>query len=145
MRRRSYATSTASTFSGYLTAVTSGSRCRAWCVTLYERFSVRFVHTLGLTDPILAHTEMPADRPAHKLGLAPLAVDLARITESNDNTPRRGMYRDAVRSGRAPYWIEKNLDSIEIIERKMFNEHHFFENLRLAFTFPDRICVSDDR
>ena len=48
-------------------------------------------------------------------------------------------------AGRPPYWIEKNLESIEIIERKMFNQHDFIENLRLAFTFPEKIRVPSGR
>jgi hypothetical protein len=49
------------------------------------------------------------------------------------------MYREAVDSGTAPQWIADNLNTIEIIEQKMFNTHDFIQNLRLAFTFPDKI------
>lgn len=112
---------------------------RSGCAILYEEFYARVVHGLGLTDPILARTEMEAIRPAHKFGLMPLSNDLGRIIFAADNTPYRGMYRDAVEAGTAPPWIGKNLEAIEIIERKMLNQHDFLENLRLAFTFPEKI------
>jgi hypothetical protein len=35
--------------------------------------------------------------------------------------------------------VVKNLDTIENIERKVYNRHHFIENLRLAFVSPGRI------
>jgi hypothetical protein len=116
-----------------------GLSTRAKCAIHYAGFEARALHGLGLTDPILARTEMRADRPAHKYGLAPLAEDLAEIILAFGNAPHRGMYREAVEKGWAPRWIADNLDSIEIIERKMFNTHDFLENLRLAFTFPEKI------
>ncbi|MCK4343604.1 MAG: hypothetical protein KAY37_17970 [Phycisphaerae bacterium] len=119
----------------------TGLAVGSWCVTLYERFDDRFVQALGLTDPILARTEMKADRPAHKLGLNPLAKDLGRLVGRFGNAPRRGMYRKAVEQGRAPPWVAENLESIEIIEHKMLNTHDFIENLRLAFTFPEKIRI----
>lgn len=109
------------------------------CADIYVEFDKRAVQDLGLTEPILARTEMASDRPAHKLGLRRLAKDLARIISAHGYTPYPGMYRDAVERGRAPEWIVENLPSIEIIEQKELNRHHFCENLRLAFTFPDRI------
>ena len=109
------------------------------CCQAYKRFDVRVVHALGLTDPILAHVDIKADRPAHKLGLRPLSRDIKNIIASFGNNPHKGMYREAIAQGKAPPWIAENIDSIEIIERKMFNTHDFIENLRLAFTFPRRI------
>lgn len=117
--------------------VAQASRC--WWI--YQRFNVRFVQSLGLTDPILARTEMKADRPAHKLGLVPLAAHLVNIAASPKITFGRGMYGSAVQQGIARRWIADNLPSIEIIERKMFNTHDLGENLRLAFTFPEKIKI----
>ena len=54
------------------------------------------------------------------------------------NVPRRDMYGDAAVQGRAPVWIADNRVTIEIIERKMLSTHDSVENLRLAFTFPER-------
>jgi hypothetical protein len=55
-----------------------------------------------------------------------------------DAVPVRGpgMYRHTLETGTAPPWIRNNLAAIEAIERKMYNQHRFGENLRLAFTFP---------
>jgi len=111
----------------------------AWCVSIYRAFHVRFVHCLGLTDPILSRTDMKAERPAHKHGLLPMAREMMKILRDNDKTPYPGMYRKAVEEHAAPSWIKDNLETIEVLERKMFNSHNPIENLRLAFTFPEKI------
>ena len=113
----------------------------SFCVRMFRELDVRWIQRLGLTEPVLARTSVPADRPAHKLGLIPLAHDLVRIVAWTGNRPHRGMYRAAVEAGQAPSWVRDNLATIEVIERKQFNEHRFLENLRLAFTFPPRIEV----
>ena len=109
------------------------------CVHLYRAWDRYALHTLGLTDAILARTEMPVDRPAHKLGLIPLAHDLEAILRRVRANPSRGLYRAAVEDGEAPGWIAANLDTIETIERKIYNRHDWGENLRLALTFPGKI------
>lgn len=115
-----------------------GIKADFWCVGNYKNFNQRIIHSLGLTDAILARTEMKIDKPAHRWGLLPLAQDLVLIQESSEYIGR-GMYRKAVEAGRAPKWIRKNLESIEVIERKIYNNHNLRENLKLAFTFPKRI------
>lgn len=111
----------------------------AGCRLSYVRFNKRVIHKLGLTEPLLARTDMKTDlAPAHKLGLRPLGDDIIKIYRTSDFVGR-GMYRKAVEDGRAPDWIKTNLASIEIIEKKMFNRHDFIENLKLAFTFPPKI------
>ena len=92
-----------------------------------------------MTEPILARVDIKADRPAHKFGLRPLARDLKTIIASFDGTPHKGMYRKAIEQRKAPRWIAENIETIEIIEKKMFNTHNFLENMRLAFSFPPRI------
>lgn len=108
------------------------------CKFAYIAFNKKIIHRLGLTDAILAHTDMKSDLPAHKFGLRPLGDDLIAISKSSQYIGK-GMYRKAVEDGRAPEWIKKNLASIEIIERKIYNNHDFGENLKLAFTFPPKI------
>jgi hypothetical protein len=54
------------------------------------------------------------------------------------------MYRAEVEAGLAPAWIERNLESIETIERKIYNRHDFLENLKLAFTRVPRIVPDDE-
>jgi hypothetical protein len=110
-----------------------------WCASLYAEFDRRAIHGLGLTDAILARVDMPADRPAHKMGLIPLATQLAEIYQRTPSQPRRGYFRAAVEQGAAPAWVAENLDSIEILEAKIFNRHAFLENLRLATTRVGRI------
>jgi hypothetical protein len=111
------------------------------CVRMYRRFDVRYVHALGLTDPILARTRLPADRPAHKQGLVVLSDELRRLLAAAGGRPAVGLHRAAVERGDAPGWIERNLETIEVVERKSLNTHRLLENLRLAFTFPAPIEV----
>lgn len=110
-----------------------------WCRNLYKRFDQRSINSLGLTDPILARTNMDSDRPAHKRGLKPLAEDLAQVQSHPDWKPEVGATRAAVEAGRAAYWIRNNLGAIEAIERKIYNAHHPLQNLKLALTPTRRI------
>lgn len=103
-----------------------------WCGDNYRRFHYRIIHSLGLTDPILARTIMPSDRPSHKFGLISLAEQMRDLQREFSTEP--GCYRRAVEAGRAPAWVVRNLDSIEQIEAKSRNRHDFLENLRLALT-----------
>lgn len=109
-----------------------------WCVRIYQRFDWRMIHSLGLTDAFLARTEMESKRTAHKWGLTRLAGDIVAVYRSTGQ-PGRGTFRWAVERNQAPEWIGVNLDTIEIIEKKVFNRHSFWENLSLALTFPDKI------
>ena len=109
-----------------------------WCDYLYAHYDLRSVHSFGLTDGILARVDTPEMKPGHKLGLYRLAGDIIAIQQA---APRigRGMYRERVAAGLAPVWVQKNLDAIEIAERKMYNRHQLRENLTLAFAFPPKI------
>jgi hypothetical protein len=114
-----------------------------WCRKQYTGIRDRWVNGFGLTDALLARTEAGWLKPGHKTPLIPLSKDIARIQrEATDVGP--GMYRRAVASGGAPAWVSANLESIEVIERKIYNRHAFWENLELAFTFPQRIRIPDD-
>ena len=108
------------------------------CADNYFAHDRRVIHTYGLTDALLARTRVPYRRLAHKTALGGLAVDLARIQRASD-VLGRGMYAAAVRRGDAPGWIVNNLACIELVERKVYNEHDFWENARLAFSFPGTI------
>ena len=105
------------------------------CVRGYTRMGDRMIHSLGLTDAILARTNMPAQRPAHKWGLVRLAKDMLPIVRAA-TVPGPGMYRRAVEAGQASPWIGANLEAIEVIERKIYNQHNFWENLRLLRQQP---------
>lgn len=113
----------------------TGPGVDTWCSRMYMDFDRRWIHMLGLTDAILAHTVMKTDRPAHKFGLAPLAKDMLLLHRSL-GIPRKGYYRYAINNDRAPDWIRRNIDAIE---RRIYNEHDFFENLKLALTLPEWI------
>jgi hypothetical protein len=113
------------------------------CAQAYVKWDHRVTHTYGLTDPFLARLEapaMPGDRPGHKLGVTMRAVDVMRITKLGEG-PRRGMMRDAIEGGYGADWVRDNIEIIEVIERKAFNEHELGENLRLAFRFPGPIVA----
>jgi hypothetical protein len=111
-----------------------------WCRRQYARYRSRFVHGFGLTEALLARTEASWMKPGHKSALIPLSKDIVRIQKSAERIGP-GMYRRAVEDGSAPRWVEENLASIEMIERKIYNRHDFAENLRLALAFPDRIAI----
>jgi len=111
-----------------------------WCRRQYAGYRSRFVHGFGLTDALLARTQASWMKPAHKSALIPLSKDIVRIQERAERIGP-GMYRRAVEDGSAPRWVEENLVSIDVIERKIYNRHDFAENLRLALAFPDRIVV----
>lgn len=126
-----------------LTRVAGGFRYdlrdpRGGCANFYRHIDSRAIQQIGFTQPLLARARVKAERPAHKAGLKPLRQDLVRIYRSAQHIGP-GMYRAAVEKGNAPPWIVRNLERIEIIERKMFNRHEFLANLRLAFSFPGKI------
>jgi hypothetical protein len=111
-----------------------------WCRRQYLGIRDRWVHGFGLTDAILARTEAGWLKPGHKTPLIPLSKDIVRI-EREAAAVGPGMYRRAVDAGHAPAWVVANLASIELIERKIYNHHGFWENLVLAFSLPARIVV----
>ncbi len=112
-----------------------------WCVDLYRQFDTRIVHSYGLTDALLARVDSPSNRPGHKDELTVLSSDLVRIASRAGERAGADMYRRAVAAGIAAPWIVANLETIELIARKTYNRHDFAENLRLAFSFPDRLEV----
>ena len=114
-----------------------GNMSQSWCYHSYIKFDIRVIHSAGLTEAYLARVDVPPDRPGHKSGLVPLARELARLRAKINR--KSGTYREAVEQGIAPEWIERNLATMELIERKEKNEHRFFENLALAFTSVGRI------
>ncbi|MCX7016083.1 MAG: hypothetical protein NTW86_26585 [Candidatus Sumerlaeota bacterium] len=101
----------------------------SWCTEIYLHPKRPNIHSLGLTEPFLARTVMRSDRPAHKVGLAPMAKDIAAIRQTYGF--QTGAFKSALK--RSPVdWIRSNLSSIELIEDKVFNKHHFLHNFRLA-------------
>jgi hypothetical protein len=110
-----------------------------WCFTMYAEPDSRMINKFGLTDAFLGRTRMIAVRPAHKYGLKPFADDIERVLRAVDNRPHRGMFRRVVEGGDGKAWMRDNLDSIETIERKVYNRHDLGENLRLALAFPKPI------
>ncbi len=109
------------------------------CWAHYAQPGRRALHRLGLTDPFLARVTLPADRPGHKWGLIGLARDMERIERWWGRPPAPGMYRAAVEAGRAPAWVAENLAVIERIERRVYNDGRWLENLRLALEPAGRI------
>jgi hypothetical protein len=120
-----------------------GARSDLICWFFYEDvLRTRALHSLGLTEPFLAHLDpvpTAGDRPAHRWGLIGHGRDLARLRQRWGREPARGMLRADVASGAAPAWIAEHLESLEVIERRAYNQHAFVENLRLALMRPPRI------
>lgn len=109
----------------------------SWCQTAYLKPKSFVIQSLGLTEPILARTLMKSDRPAHKLGLKPLAQQILKIR--NLYGFRQGAFVDAIDDGVAPNWMIRNIQSIEMIEAKVYNHHIFGDNLRMALTHIESI------
>jgi hypothetical protein len=109
------------------------------CVRMWrERFNERLVHHDGLTDALLAHARVEPWRPGHyKQPMDGMAGDLLELQSKYGWG--RGTYRKAVEAGDAPDWIAAGLDTIELIERKIYNRHDLLENLELAFTRVPKI------
>lgn len=104
-----------------------------WCVRLFFDFDHYAVHWWGLTQPFLAHADVPTERPGHKYQLVALAKELGPLYR--DSKARRvGGVEDAIDTGRAPDWVVRNLEPISVLERRMYNHHDFIENLTLALT-----------
>ncbi|RJO60634.1 hypothetical protein C4544_04810 [candidate division WS5 bacterium] len=109
-----------------------------WCETDYENIRKRIIHGWGLTDAILARIKVNLRGMSGHSPVLHFAQDILNIQRSSEYIGR-GMYRKAVEEGVAPEWVKKNLYTIEVIERKIYNNHDFQENLKLAFTFPPKI------
>jgi hypothetical protein len=108
------------------------TRSDNWCVRIWQLFTLRVIHDDGLTDPILARTRATPWRPGHYKDTDFLATQLAAI--QTEYGWGRGVYRRAVEDGGAHPWIARNLESIEQIERKIYNRHDLIENFVLALT-----------
>lgn len=105
----------------------------SWCQNGYLHQALPVIHNLGLTEPFLGRTKMRSDRPAHKYGLRPLAHDILRIRGQFGFG--RGVFDRAIAESQNPQkWIVKNIESLRMIENKVYNTHNFAENLRLALT-----------
>jgi hypothetical protein len=102
-----------------------------WCQTSYLHAALPSIHTLGLTDAFLARTQMPSDRPAHKLGLFTLAKDLLRIRAKYGF--RRGAFDDAISADPStPAWVTGNIHTLRSIEQRVYNRHRLIENITYA-------------
>ena len=102
------------------------------CFKSYTAFDAWAVPSYGLTDAVLARTQVPPERPGHKTELLWLAPDLVEVLRWWGKAPEPGMYRAAVEAGVAPDWIARNLKAFELLERKLYNRHDPVENLLLA-------------
>lgn len=107
------------------------------CGELYMHAARWGINFYGLTDAFLSRVDAPSERPAHKAGLEPLAFDLHEIYLRVP--PEPGTFRKAVETGIAPAWVAENLDTLEAIEQRVYNEHDMRTNLRLALAPPPRI------
>ena len=102
-----------------------------WCRRGYTDWDHHVINSYGLTDAVLARIDIRPTRPGHKpLGLH--AQHLARIYRRNPDSRRPGMLRREVERKRAPAWIKDQLPKLELLERKIFNQHDLAENWALA-------------
>jgi len=96
------------------------------------------IQRFGLTDPFLARTKCPFDKPSHKFGLGPLADNIVKVRE------KYGFIRGAfelsiIEDDSTPLWITHNIDAIKAIETRAYNNHQLFLNLALAIKKSPRI------
>jgi hypothetical protein len=104
------------------------------------------VHSLGLTEPVLAHTNYPFPpwQAGHRWGLEPLARDLVlvRLGELQATTQGAGdsVYRSAVRRGDAGLWIVRNIDALDEIEHRT-HRPRAFANVAQAFHGWPKVVV----
>ena len=103
-----------------------------WCVDNYWNIDQGVIHGAGLTDAVLSRIPAESTRPAHKPALRPRARVLADLRERDGQGV--GKLRQAATRGDVPSWIGDNLETLELIERKIYNRHDFLENLGLALT-----------
>lgn len=108
-----------------------------WCVRNYEHFDWYVVQSLGLTDPVLSRIELPNERPGHRWHLHPLGQQLAELRGQYGFGP--GLYEKAIAQGNAPDWIRANRETLSLIDRRAYNQHHFLANLKLALSSAGRI------
>jgi hypothetical protein len=109
-----------------------------WCRRAFFDYTKYVVHSFGLTDSILAHTDAPVGRAGHRR-LSHPAKQIASVVKWSKLQRRPGVYRQASNHGKTASWISDNLSSIELIERKIYNRHDFGGNLQLAFKRPKTI------
>jgi hypothetical protein len=96
------------------------------------------IQRFGLTDPFLARTKCPFDKPSHKFGLGPLADDIVKIREKYGFS--RGAFElSIIEDDSTPLWITHNIDAIKAIEARAYNNHQLFRNLALAIKKSPRI------
>lgn len=114
-----------------------------WCVEAYVKNTHRIIHLLGLTDPYLARVPMFTDRPGHKYGLMPLALDLVRL-QYHAAIVGPGFFERVANTPGCPKWVLDNLDTLNIIEARTYNEHNLFDNLHLALTPTQPILYESD-
>ena len=113
-----------------------------WCQTAYLHPAAAYIQVWGLTEAFLARTAMPADRPAHKFGLLPLAKALVPIRAKYGFGP--GAFDQAVAEDPAtPAWVARNIGTLRQIGQKVYNRHLFCENLRLALRPVPKIGILD--
>ena len=111
------------------------------CVRGYATLDAVIVNSYGLTEPMLAHMNAPENRVGHR--------NLSLPAEDIQNLRRRlrpfgkGSYRAAVEQEMAPAWVIDNLDAIEAIEARVYNDHDFVANLKLALERPPTIVLTE--
>jgi hypothetical protein len=121
------------------------------CFLGFRHSNSMMIHRFGLTDPILARLDgVPSEYAGHHWRMLRPATDLKYIYIDH-LSPRRvrpftmgkirhtgkpGRIRSATEKRLLPGWIRRNVEDLELIERKTYNKHDFLENIKLAFQFP---------
>jgi hypothetical protein len=125
-----------------------------WCRLAYERLDTYFLHSLGLTEPVLARVSLPwaEPHPGHRWDVSILAIDLERLrsrspmAEASPNgimSQRLSAVDDVEWPSSVAEWLRRSRPELARIERKIYNQHDFIENLKLALQGPIHIAASE--
>ncbi len=112
-----------------------------YCVLHYRFLHDRAVHSLGLTEPVLARMDAPAARPGHRPDLMRFAPRLEALRAEHGREP--GSWHLALSADDAPDWVADNLAALEVLARRRRNRHDLAENWRLALEPVGVIAVAE--
>jgi len=122
-----------------------------WCLYGFRQSKDMMIHRFGLTDGILSRLDnLASEYAGHHWKMLSPAIDLMFLYVDGFNSlevrrkrPKRithpgrvGRIRHAARTRPVAPWIRENVAALEIIERKIYNKHQLWSNLKLAFQTP---------
>jgi hypothetical protein len=88
--------------------------------------------------------ELPWRRPGHPKGGYERAKEIAFMREHYPDGASPGLFRWAVDVGKSRLrWVHENRETLDQIERRMYNDHSLIENFKLAMMKIPRFDPGD--